>query len=90
MAKCSDFAVECLWNWQFSQNFGKTWAFFYKIRLVFGKTLNFSKVAKHSNFAVAVDRISMIYQKVRKIWAGLDKMLVFLKKTHDFFKNGLR
>ena len=45
------------------------------------KPWTFSKVAKHRKFTVECDRISKISEKVRKIWAVMEKKMAFQKKT---------
>ena len=63
---------------------------FFKKNGLLKKNHDFIKKCRGSKFAVEYEKSSKTSQKVRKIWAGLDKKMGFLRKNLSFSKNGYR
>ena len=68
MTEGNTFAVECNWNWQFSQNVRNIFAFLEKINRFPELFWNFFEMAKGINFAVESEWKKKVSQNVQNLF----------------------
>ena len=81
LANLLENAVELVRRLKKFEEFEKVWE-----KTGFPKTIDSSETTEGSKFAVECDRISRTSQKVRNVWAGLEKRWVFQKESRNFQK----